>query len=119
MGYYVYHNLTIKTDTQTLDKIVKHISNTRIIDNIQEINDKNIYTFQNKKRLRLIDESTKWYDRQLDMRKLSIKFKDVVFELYGEGDCVGDIWIEYYKNGRLQRANARIVFEEFNEKMLM
>lgn len=119
MSYCTYHNLVVQTDANTLDKIVKYISSSGIMSGLQQINDENIYTFKNGKRLHLIEDSTKWYDRQIDMKKLSTKFKDVLFELYGNGDESEDIWLEYYKNGGMQRCEARIIFDDFNENLII
>ena len=64
-------------------------------------------------------ESCKWYSHQEDMKAFSKKHPEAIFELSGEGEESGDIWKEYYKNGKMQRCKAVITFEEFNPKKLM
>ena len=63
-------------------------------------------------------EGCKWYSHEDDMRKFSIKFKVVLFELSGEGEESGDVWKEYYKNGKMQRCKAELVFSEYDELKL-
>lgn len=63
-------------------------------------------------------DSVKWYQHEKDMKELSEKFPDVVFELSGEGEENGDIWKKYFKNGKMQACHAKIVFDEFNEELL-
>ena len=60
----------------------------------------------------------KWYDHEDDMKKLSLMFPDIVFDLYGEGDEAGDIWHKYFKNGKMQRCPAKICFDAYDESKL-
>lgn len=62
---------------------------------------------------------SKWYEHDDDMKKLSSKFPDKLFILSGHGEEDGDIWRKYYKNGKVQRVDAEIVFEEFDEDKLV
>jgi hypothetical protein len=63
-------------------------------------------------------QECKWYSHQEDMKKLSKKFKDALFELEGKGEESGDIWKEYYKNGKMQRCAAKMIFDEYKEHLL-
>ena len=54
----------------------------------------------------------KWYAHQDDMRKVAAAFPDVKFELYGEGEDNGDIWIEYYWGDKFEVTIARLVFDD-------
>lgn len=63
-------------------------------------------------------ESVKWYDHEEDMRILSGRYPDVIFALEGEGMNQGDHWFEYYKNGKMQRCNAIVSFDEYDETKL-
>jgi hypothetical protein len=65
-----------------------------------------------------LDDSIKWYDHENDMRKFSMKYPNVVFELTGEGEEAGDLWKEYYKNGKMQQCDAVIIYPDFDESKL-
>ena len=65
-----------------------------------------------------VSDGMKWYDHDKDMRIISTKFPDVVFILKGEGEESGDLWIKYYKNGKMQGSTAKVVYEEFDESKL-
>lgn len=65
-----------------------------------------------------LEDSCKWYDHEEDMVRLSKKFPDVVFELHGEGEESGDIWVKYFKNGKKQVVKAELKFAPFDEKKL-
>lgn len=60
----------------------------------------------------------KWYDHEVDMRNYSKNFPEVIFKLEGEGEESGDLWVKYFKNGKMQVCKARIEFDPFNEKEL-
>lgn len=62
----------------------------------------------------LFEDACKWYDHDKDMREYSKKYPDLVFELSGEGEEAGDLWVKYYKDGLLQVCNAQITFEPFD-----
>jgi len=64
------------------------------------------------------EEPAKWYDHQKEVAELSKKFPYVLFTLHGEGEESGDIWIKYFKNGKVQICTAIIVFDEFDESKL-
>jgi hypothetical protein len=54
------------------------------------------------------------------MKKLSNKFRDVLFELYGEGEEWDDRWKHYYLNGKMQvcHANITVQYPEFDLKRM-
>jgi hypothetical protein len=60
----------------------------------------------------------KWYHHNEDMKRISEKYKNVVFKLHGTGEEGGDIWEAYYKNGKMQFCPAMITFDQFNESKL-
>lgn len=70
----------------------------------------------------LISESTdnmKWYDHRDDMLKLSKDLPDLVFILDGVGEENGDLWREFYKDGRTYRWEApKVSPPEYNPKLL-
>jgi hypothetical protein len=63
-------------------------------------------------------ESCKWYSHHQDMLLFSKKFPDVVFELHGEGEETGDLWNEYFKNGKSQIERAKIVIGTYDSSKL-
>jgi hypothetical protein len=65
-----------------------------------------------------LEESSKWYDHETDMRDFSKRFPDVLFTLNGEGEESGDVWVKYFKNGKMQSSKADIKLEKFDPKKL-
>lgn len=78
-----------------------------VMEEIQEISG---YTFESDGRL----YGMKWYDHDEDMKKLSKNHPNVLFELSVEGD----IWIKYFKNGKMQEVRGVITFEPFDESKM-
>lgn len=64
------------------------------------------------------DEERKWYECDYDMLELSKQFPNELFILKGSGEEQGDLWINYYKNGKRQTCVAKITFDEFDENKL-
>lgn len=65
-------------------------------------------------------ESWKWYDHESDVAEVTKlpQFKDWLIELRGEGEEAGDLWIKYFKNGKVQVCRAEIVYPPFDESKL-
>jgi len=99
MGYYTRHEL----------EIVQGDNNET--DYQEEISELADYGY-------LFDNECKWYEHEKDMREYSKKYPETVFALKGEGEESGDIWTEYYKDGKMQRAKAKIVVDDYNESLL-
>lgn len=99
MGYYTTHKLEILENQDYSVDYEKEIS---------ELAD-----YQN-----CFDDEIKWYGHEEDMRRYSEKYPNVLFKLYGDGEENGDLWVEYYRNGLMQREKAKITFNEFNESKL-
>jgi hypothetical protein len=99
MGYYTSHKL----------EIVK--GNDEFTDYEEEIS--KISGYNNP-----FDDSCKWYDHEKHMREYSKNHPNTLFKLIGDGEENGDMWHEYYLNGKMQRAKAEIVFADFDEAKL-
>lgn len=59
-----------------------------------------------------------WYDDEKEMAELSKQFPDILFTLSGSGESAEDLWKKYFRNGLVQRAPARIIYDEFDERKL-
>lgn len=57
-------------------------------------------------------DSCKWYEHEEEMVSISEQFPTILFILSGEGEESGDIWRKYFKNGKVQVAEAKITFDE-------
>lgn len=100
MGYYTMHSLEIlKGDDYETD----------YENEISEISGYGVSTFCSE---------IKWYDHDKVIRIYSTKHPNVVFKLSGEGEETGDIWVEYYNNGLMQREEAKVVVGDYNESKL-
>lgn len=60
----------------------------------------------------------KWYECEEEMRIVSAQFPGVLFELTGNGEEPGDIWIAYFLDGKMQKERARITYGEFDKEKL-
>jgi hypothetical protein len=65
------------------------------------------------------ERKIKWRNMERDMREYSKKHPEVLFEIYGTGKRNGNIWKEYYLNGKMQKEYANITFDKFDEKKLV
>ena len=52
------------------------------------------------------------------MRDFSLKYPSTLFTLEGSGEEDVDMWIKYFLNGKMQRCQAKIVFEEFSHRLM-
>ncbi|MGB1014983.1 MAG: hypothetical protein ACPG4T_12675, partial [Nannocystaceae bacterium] len=64
------------------------------------------------------EDSMKWYDHKEDMIAFSRRWPDTVFQLNGEGEDVGDVWVKFFKGGKVQESRAVITLDKFDEGML-
>jgi hypothetical protein len=103
MGYYTDHNLEIITGEHWLISEFREFSDDA---NFAIDDDGGYY------------ESCKWYDHEKDLREFSKKYPEAIFKLSGEGEDTRDLWVEYYKNGKMQICPAIITFDEFDESKL-
>lgn len=64
------------------------------------------------------EDSIKWYEWKEDMLKISKRYPLTIFVLHGEGEESGDLWKAYFLNGKMQKADAKITYDEFDESKL-
>lgn len=57
-----------------------------------------------------------WYDHAEHLTALSEKFPGVVFELHGDGEEQGDVWILRALNGNSHRVVPEVIWPDFPEK---
>ena len=103
MGYYTHHTLEVPYENEGLISVFREECEGAVY-----AIDDNGYC----------EESTKWYDHEKDLRKFSKKHPDVIFTLKGEGEESGDLWVEYYKAGKMQRCKAKIVYDDYDDSEL-
>jgi len=53
-----------------------------------------------------LDEA-KWYDHGENMKALSKKWPKILFQLDGDGEESGDVWREYWLDGKVQAAKQK------------
>lgn len=100
MGYYTLHRLEIIEGNDHITDYEKEIG---------ELSDYRTSTFK---------DSIKWYDHKEHMLSYSKFHPKTLFKLFGEGEESGDLWQEYYLNGKMQRIVGRIIFDEYDKSKL-
>lgn len=105
MGYYT--NYVVRA---------KNIYNPATEDFISNFLETAYYPFHQRGDTWSIDES-KWYDCHKDMLRLSKRpeVKDVLFEVFGEGEDRDDSWVAYFKNGKMVKYKPTVTWPEFSE----
>jgi hypothetical protein len=53
----------------------------------------------------------KWYDHEDDMKEIAKQFPSILFELHGEGEENGDLWVKYFKGDKFQHCPAKITYD--------
>lgn len=67
---------------------------------------------------RIFFSYTKWYEHEIEIAAFSTRFPDVLFTLTGFGEEHSNIWRKYFKNGKVYRVPAQILFDSFDESQL-
>ena len=116
MGYYTHYTLEIVGDALTEVKgidsegkpgsVFVPLDSSKITDEVLALSGYSSFS------------EIKWYDHETHMRQISRKYKDLLFILRGEGEESGDLWVKYFKNGKMQTARARVEYDKFDEKKL-
>lgn len=60
-----------------------------------------------------------WDDYDKHMGIVSKNHPKTVFQLEGDGEDGGDLWITYYRNGFCQSSTAKITYDDFDETKLV
>lgn len=94
---------------------LKTKGNTDLISQFVEENEYAAYALESNGST---NESCKWYEHEEDCKAFSLKYPETLFELTGEGEESGDIWVKYFKGGKMQVCKAQIVFPLFDHKLL-
>lgn len=114
MGYYTNYYLEIENLDDFEPEFEMHVAEklVQITDQWDEADLE--YAARNRSPLNALisDDSMKWYDHRDDMVKLSLEFPTCRFVLEGQGEDPEDMWREYYLNGHMQYAPARIEYDE-------
>ena len=101
MGYYTNYSIEL-SNYDDLDNIVKRL---------KEISGYNWDTS--------LIEFCKWYDCEHDMWALSKEFPEVLFTISGNGEDIDDVWCQYWKNGKVQTAIRKIIYDKYDENKLV
>ena len=107
MGYYTYYKLEISPRYTKEEELKLTLDIAKFFGLRDEVT---INTHFDD----FLEEEIKWYDHEENMIELSEKYPNYLFTLSGEGEESGDIWRTYFKNGKCQRVEAKIVFDECN-----
>jgi hypothetical protein len=103
MGYYTRHELVIQNGSDDL------------IQELREFSDDANSAFDQAGDP---DNEIKWYEHQDELKVFSAMHPKVIFKLIGEGEETGDLWHEYYMNGKMQVCKAFITYPHFNSDFL-
>lgn len=63
-------------------------------------------------------EKCTWYRHEDDLARCSHSDPEILITLHGDGDDPGDVWRKYFKGGKVQTAEARIAYDEFDPEKL-
>lgn len=103
MGYYTQHNLSILGGHWDL---------------LESIIESDCEMFYGLNSDGSPSDSVKWYDHENDMKHISRLYPNLVFKLEGFGEDNDDIWVKYFKDGKMQECKAKITFDEYDESKL-
>src|SRR5690242_16095240 len=67
----------------------------------------------------IFEEDVKWYEWVNDMKKYSLQYPEIMFQVQRTGEENGDIEVGYFKNGKVQLTKAVFTFDPFDENKLV
>ena len=97
MDYYTMYELTVSDD-----KIDQHIGGIELY-----------FGYSGA-----FEQTVKWYSHEQDIRAYSKDHPDVLFEIKGQGEEIGDLWVAYFKGGKMQQCKAVISYDDYDESKL-
>jgi hypothetical protein len=62
-----------------------------------------------------LNEFCEWKYHEDDMKEISLKHPNVLFELRGYGDSPWDVWVKYFCDGMMQVAKVTITAESVDK----
>ena len=105
MGYYTNYKLTVLQGEREIDSAILPSFDTRKMYfdsfSVQDLIENNA-------------DSCKWYEHDEEMIELSKEYPDYLFVLDGDGEETGDVWREFYKNGKTYEWKAVIKRPNYN-----
>ena len=124
MGYYTHYRLTIAPET-----FIKTRKQMAIVDGERREVDieEEVYLIDTLREACKGDylyssledsDDMKWYEHESDLRSLSIQYPEVLFTLNGTGEVSGDIWVKFFKYGKMQHSKAEVVLDEIDANKL-
>jgi hypothetical protein len=125
MGYYTKHYITADPPTSEKTVTVASITDSQVVLSKEDRLKLVTVTYDHAAQaLRYLEAQhagygegpIKWYDHERDMRAVSQHIRDVTFSLVGYGEEHADIWVKYFRNGKMQTGAATVTFVPFNEK---
>jgi len=119
MGYYTDFILTVRDDVNNVilddNPRLQEIAAILLRDDVEDGHYMAGFEKNTSENVFTLD-GAKWYEYENDMKRFSNEFKDVLFELRGNGEEEDDRWIRYFLNGKVQvcQAEITIVYPEFD-----
>lgn len=95
MGYQTDFKVSSEPAVSMLDKILKEETE---------------YDFEDGRST----DSIKWYDHAEDMKRISLQIPNTLFTVDGNGEENGDIWRNFFKDGKMGGGLAELVYPEYN-----
>ncbi len=122
MGYYTTFSLQVIVNKEDLESSTEFFYDTSFEDYSMNLVEKFVELYQVEHAINhdgSANDSTKWYEHDENLLEFSQQYPKAVFKLTGEGEESQDLWVKYYKNGKMQRCQAIISFEEYDESKLI
>lgn len=113
MGYQT--NYTLRVNLLIANKIAELTNRSpllEVIKQLRETNEEAQYSLTENGDCSGND--SRWYNHQEDLRKFSKLHPNILFSLHGEGEESGDLWNEYFLNGKCQVEKAQIQIAPFD-----